>query len=151
MHTEATIARFLSRVRFAPYVGACAEWTGSRHPDGYGQMSVDNKTRRASRLAWEMVHGPIPKGLCVCHKCDNPACVEPSHLWLGTKAQNWDDMRRKGRNSAARGPDHTKWSGGRAEAVRRDLEKRRERYANDPEYREMMVERTRAYRARRSR
>lgn len=57
----------------------------------------------AHRLAWELVNGAIPEGVLVCHTCDNPKCCNPQHLWLGTNAENIEDMRRKGRARSRRG------------------------------------------------
>lgn len=64
---------------------------------GYAYMSVANKDCRAHRYSYERFVGKIPKGMLVCHKCDNPACVNPKHLWIGTAQDNTDDMIKKGR------------------------------------------------------
>lgn len=76
----------------------CWEWTGCRSPKGYGLFGLDGKTRLAHRLAWETVHGRIMEGLFVCHKCDNPPCCNPGHLFIGTSADNIRDMFAKGRD-----------------------------------------------------
>lgn len=73
--------------------GTCWEWTASRNGDGYG---FSNHTM-AHRVSWEIHNGSIPNGLCVLHRCDNPPCVNPAHLFLGTKKDNAADMSAKGR------------------------------------------------------
>jgi len=78
----------------------CDEWTGKRDKDGYGYFYHKGRTWSAHRLAWETRRGPIPKGLHVLHRCDNPPCWEVRHLFLGTQADNNRDMVAKGRNSA---------------------------------------------------
>lgn len=78
----------------------CILWIGSTVGAGYGQILVSGRMRLAHRVAWEAAHGPIPKGLCVLHDCpngDNSRCINPDHLWLGTKAENNADRDRKGR------------------------------------------------------
>jgi HNH endonuclease len=78
----------------------CWLWTGSVNRDGYGGLSIGGKTRRASRVSWELHYGPIPNGMLVCHRCDTPACVNPDHLFLGSARDNAHDAVAKGRNAA---------------------------------------------------
>jgi len=82
----------------------CWEWTLHRNHSGYGLTHIGGKTRYAHRLMWEEVNGKIPEGMYVCHKCDNPSCINPDHLFLGTQLENMQDMVRKGRS--ARGDKH---------------------------------------------
>lgn len=78
----------------------CWEWRGYRNSLGYGGTVDDlGKTRPAHRASWELTFGPIPPGLFVCHRCDNPGCVNPGHLFLGTQRDNIQDASRKGRVS----------------------------------------------------
>lgn len=78
----------------------CWEWQGSRNPLGYGRIGSGGKYGRialAHRVAYESTFGPIPDGSCVLHRCDNPPCCRPDHLFLGSMADNTADMRAKGR------------------------------------------------------
>ena len=82
----------------------CWEWVGSRTPKGYGKVHFKGRTKRAHRISYELAHGPIPNGLTVCHTCDNPPCINPAHLFLGTNADNRRDMMAKGRSCAPKRP-----------------------------------------------
>lgn len=95
--------RFWRKVRKSEEPDGCWIWIASRRFHGYGQIApagVIGKPVPAHRASWEMHFGPIPDGLCVCHRCDVPACVRPDHLFLGTKKDNSEDMVAKGRSTA---------------------------------------------------
>jgi hypothetical protein len=102
------IERFWSKVR--PGVDdACWLWSASLNPDGYGQFRQSRLgTVTAHRFSWQVHYGPIPDGMCVCHKCDVPACVRPDHLFLGTVADNMRDRDRKHRRIAPCGEIHAR-------------------------------------------
>lgn len=93
MH-ETRIERFWSKVKKGP---KCWLWLGAIGNRGYGQIKFEGKVELAHRVAWTITHTP-PGELCVLHSCDNPPCVNPSHLFLGTKQDNSDDMVNKGRS-----------------------------------------------------
>lgn len=91
--------RFWGKVQKAGQ-GDCWQWTASKDRRGYGRFRLPTCHIGAHRIAYELTFGPIPEGLEVCHTCDNPGCVNPSHLVLGTHADNMRDSRDKGRATA---------------------------------------------------
>lgn len=77
----------------------CWVFIGAAQPTGHVQFHGNNgKAVYVHRFAWELAFGPIPEGMCVLHRCDNPPCVNPEHLWIGTKADNNRDRASKGRS-----------------------------------------------------
>lgn len=96
--TEQHIARFWSRVELIPFC-TCWIWTGARGQSGHGQFFLRKHVSvPAHRFAWSLANGPIPDGLLGCHHCDNPPCVRPSHIFIGTQLENIADCIRKGRH-----------------------------------------------------
>lgn len=101
-------------LREIPETDDCVEWPGPRGTTGgYGEVKYRYKNYKAHRLAYEWNVGPIPNDMFVCHSCDNPACYNPRHLWLGTALDNTRDMLTKGRHywqkmtHCARGHEYT--------------------------------------------
>ena len=86
--------RFFAKVN---KTSGCWYWTGVKNDDGYGYFKLNGKMISSHRLMWLFLNGKIPKNICICHTCDNPGCVNPKHLWLGTRKDNMIDMANKGR------------------------------------------------------
>lgn len=77
----------------------CREWMGPRLPSGYGRLSRDGQRWYVHRWVWTLANGPIPEGMQVCHRCDNPPCFRLDHLFLGTQLDNMHDKVSKGRHN----------------------------------------------------
>lgn len=126
---EMVLARLMAKLdrhgsaSHQPQLGSCWLFTGSTNRKGYGQfvMPTPPRINLAHRASWMLHNGPIPDGMFVLHKCDQPACCRPDHLFLGTNADNVEDMMKKGRYGAnrphKRGDEH--WTHRRPDLVRR--------------------------------
>jgi hypothetical protein len=95
---------------------ACWPWTGCLNANGYGGIKVDGGAQLVHRVAWIVANGPIPDGHGVLHRCDNPACINPAHLWTDTHAANMAD-----RDAKRRGGDLRGIHNGRAKLTEKDV------------------------------
>ncbi len=119
---EQSIAvRFLRKVEQTPN---CWIWKGYTHKNGYGLFRFSGGTSWAHRVAYSLFCGPIPDGLCVCHRCDVRSCVNPAHLFIGTHKQNMQDCLNKGRYNSPSGEKHHG-----AKLTKSDVSKIRRKYS----------------------
>lgn len=105
LHGLTLADRILARTSQGP---DCWEWTGSLNSTGYGQINIGNTPRLVHRVSWATFKGPIPDGMDVLHRCDNPKCVRPDHLFVGTHEMNMADKMAKKRHrfGVSRGVQH---------------------------------------------
>lgn len=100
------IERFWNKVEIIPF-HPCWEWTGAKvRPNGHGILKFGNKKWLAHRLSYSIHKGKIPDGLFICHKCDNPPCVNPYHLYAGTNQDNMNDKKARGRSGSLKKERH---------------------------------------------
>jgi hypothetical protein len=121
--------RFWSKVDKSGGENSCWLWTAYRNEDGYGKIGWNGHAQSAHRISYLLTYGEIPDGLQVLHNCpegDNPACVNPRHLWLGTHQDNMDDMARKGRRKSTSQPGEKH---GRHKLTEQQVLEIRQRYA----------------------
>ena len=102
---ELAKAKFESKIKRQR--SGCWIWKMAKNKDGYGVTDYKGKTVTAHRLSYVLYKGDIPDGMCVLHKCDNPSCVNPGCLWLGTISDNAVDMHKKGRGAGHTGCHHS--------------------------------------------
>ncbi len=99
--SQKDIERFWNKVKIGNFED-CWIWTASKDSDGYGTFRIGLKTFLAHRISWTMQFGDIPPKIHVCHKCDNPSCVNYNHFFLGNDQDNMNDMVKKGRSTFGR-------------------------------------------------
>lgn len=116
MNTD-DLVRFWSKVRKTSEQG-CWEWINPTHPFGYGRFGCDKKKHLSHRLSYQLHYGPITTKDCVLHKCDNPRCVNPKHLFLGSRADNAQDRTQKGRTLKGSKVPTSKFTEAQVQAIR---------------------------------
>lgn len=95
--------KFEERYKILP--SGCWEWQGTKNFYGYGVLTIDGQEKRAHRVSYERTKGPIPEGMVILHSCDNPPCVNPDHLSIGTRFDNRLDAAKKNRLPAKLTPE----------------------------------------------
>jgi len=107
----ATVQEWASLLKAQTQKGAgCWVWIGSVDRHGYGRSQLGGAMRRMHRVAWELKNGPVPAGQMVLHRCDNPRCCNPVHLFLGDDATNAQDKARKGRAYTGEHSGESNWN-----------------------------------------
>lgn len=109
--SDDSINRFFDKVALTADDSKCWEWVGGKRRNGYGRFSITMSANKdisfiATRISYFLHYKIDPKGYLVCHNCDNPSCVNPNHLFLGSHKDNTNDMRKKGRMYSTKGEAH---------------------------------------------
>lgn len=139
--TPLYIAKFWMKVKPDPtsknlrsqnkWLGKCWIWQGSCFLSGYGRFSIHQKVYRAHHISYYLYNGTLPENFYICHKCDNPRCINPLHLWAGTPKDNVNDMIKKGRQNNFRAKGSNVSSKYYGITFRKDNKKWRARYMNN--------------------
>lgn len=101
--TQPVRDRFMAKVDTSGGLFACWPWTGAVDEKGYGRFMLEGRNQRAHRVALALDGRPVPVGFDGCHACDNPPCVNPAHLWPGSRLENVRDASAKGRRASVAG------------------------------------------------
>ena len=117
--------KFLQKVELVPFID-CWVWIGALHSQAkmYGNFRI-GKPQKAHRASWLLFNGDIPNSFHVLHKCDNPWCVNPKHLFLGTNADNIKDKVKKGRSSRLSGENHPMYGKKHTDLAKKSMSKAR--------------------------